>query len=335
MPAGCTALDFAFSIHSQLGQHCIGAKVNHKLVPMSHKLQSGDQVEILTSDSQHVQPAWINFATTAKARTQIQTELNKENREVQKRGDDLLKKWVADNGFEYSTSLIDRLSDYHGVQKPENFFLAIGNGTIKLGQKDVDELHGKNKEGNGPKGWRRYVPFLGSGKKKENDSKDVKKDEKLTVGANFNKKRAVIITPENIKQYVFPSCCHPIPGDDILGFIDNKGHIEIHQRACSVASKLKSSYGNRLVDAKWDMRKQMFFDATISIQGIDRKGLLLDVSKVISAQLGINIHKITISSDNGIFEGHIELRVHDRDEVKFIMDKLKGVTDLQEIQQIE
>ena len=119
-----------------------------------------------------------------------------------------------------------------------------------------------------------------------------------------------------------------------MGFIDNKNRIEIHKRACQIAAKLKSSYGNRIVDAKWDMHKQLLFDATIEIQGIDRKGMLLDVSKVISDQLGVNIHKLTISSDNGIFDGTIELRVHDRDEVKKITDMLKNIEDLQDVQRI-
>ena len=125
-------------------------------------------------------------------------------------------------------------------------------------------------------------------------------------------------------------CEDAITDDDVMGFIDNKNRIEIHKRSCSIAAKLKSSFGNRIVDAKWDMHKQILFDATIEIKGIDRKGMLLDVSKVISDQLGINIHKITISSDNGIFDGTIELRIHDREEVKTIMNQLRNIDDLQE-----
>ena len=122
--------------------------------------------------------------------------------------------------------------------------------------------------------------------------------------------------------------------NDILGYIDNNNQIEIHKRACPVASKLKSSFGNRILDARWDMHKMMFFDATIEVKGIDRKGMLLDVSQVITSQFNVNIHKITISSNEGIFDGSIELRVHDRDEVKIIMDNLRKVKDLQEVQQI-
>ena len=332
MPAGCTALDFAFQIHTALGSHCIGAKVNHKLVPLSHKLQSGDQVEILTSMSQHVQPAWINFVTTAKARNKIQAILRKDNREIQKNGEELLNEWLHKNNCEKTISVVDKLCDFHDIQKHENFFQALGEHTIILSEKDLDEIQGKKKPEAVPaKGWRRYVPFLSKEKKKQVEDKP----QQFVVDKDFNKKKPVIISEENISQFVFPDCCQPIPGDDIMGYIDNRNHIEIHKRSCPVAAKLKSSFGNRIVDAKWDMHQRIFFDATISIQGIDRTGLLLDVAKVISDQMGMNIHKVTISSGNGIFDGKIEIKVHDRKEVHSIMDSLKNIDGLQEVQDMQ
>ncbi len=332
MPAGCTALDFAFQIHTFLGSHCIGAKVNHKLVPLSHKLQSGDQVEILTSKSQHVQPSWINFVYTAKAKGKIQAILRRDNREIQKQGEIMLDDWLKANDLELTTSILDKLCDFHDIQKHENFFLALGEKTIILGDKDLDEIRGKNKKKTtNTSRWRKLVPFLGHSKEKEEEEK---KSNLYIVGKDFNKKKPVIINEENIGQLVFPKCCHPIPGDDVLGYIDNKNQIEIHKRACPVASKLKSSFGNRILDAKWDMHKILFFDATIEIHGIDRTGMLLDVAQVISAQMNVNIHRVTISSDQGIFDGTIEIRVHDRDDVKTIIENLKKIDDLQEIQQI-
>ena len=154
MPADCTALDFAFQIHTFLGSHCIGAKVNHKLVPLSHKLQSGDQVEILTSKSQHVQPAWINFVSTAKAKSKIQAILRRDNREIQKKGEEVLSEWLQKNAMETTTSIVDKLCDFHNIQKHENFFLALGNHTIILGEKDLDELQGKNKKEKQSCSWR-------------------------------------------------------------------------------------------------------------------------------------------------------------------------------------
>ena len=156
----------------------------------------------------------------------------------------------------------------------------------------------------------------------------------FTVDKDFNKRQPVIISEKTISNYIFPGCCHPIPGDDILGYIDNNNHIEIHKRACPVASRLKSSYGNRILDAKWDMHRQMFFDATIEIKGIDRKGMLHDLADVISDKMNVNIRKITINSNEGIFDGSIEMRVHDRDEVRVIMENLMAIDDLKEVQQI-
>ena len=331
MPTGCTALDFAFTIHTFLGSHCIGAKVNHKLVPLSHKLESGDQVEILTSKAQHVQPSWVNFVSTAKARAKIQAILRRDNREIQKKGEELLTEWLKSHDMELTTSVLDKLCEFHDLQKHDSFLLALGERSILLGEKDLDELMGKNKK-QGTGGWRKYVPFLGHDKKKDKDA--APKVELLIVGEGFNKKKPCIITEKSIEKYLFPRCCHPIPGDDILGYIDNKNRVEIHKRNCPVASKLKTSYGNRILDAKWDMHKLLFFDATIEIKGIDRKGMIHDVADVISDKLNINIHKVTITADEGIFDGSIEIRVHDRDEVKLIMESLKQIEGLQEVLQI-
>jgi GTP pyrophosphokinase len=329
MPAGCTALDFAFSIHTFLGSHCIGAKVNHKLVPLSHHLQSGDQVEILTSKSQHVSPAWINFVSTAKAKAKIQAILRRDNKEVQKAGEDILQGFLKKNNIEMSSAVVDQLAEYHEIGKRNDFFIALGEKTILLGDKDIDELHGKHKKEEGSSRWRKFVPFVGKKKKEEQPQNDF-----FIVPEKFNKKKPIYISEENINHYKFPGCCHPIPGDDALGYINNKNQIEIHKRACPVAAKLKTSYGNRIVDIKWDMHKKLYFDATIRLGGIDRLGMLNEITQVISSQMNVNIHKLTITSEEGIFDGSIELRVHDRDDVKAILDNLKGIPDLKEISQI-
>ena len=328
MPANCTALDFAFSIHTFLGSHCIGAKVNHKLVPLSHKLQSGDQVEILTSKSQHVSPAWINFVSTAKAKAKIQSILRHDNREVQKAGETLLNEWLKKNGFEPSVALTNQLAEFHEIKHREEFYQAIGEKTILLGEKDLDELHGKTKKSESGGGWRKYVPFV-KAKKKE-----APQPELMVVPEKFNRKKPIYITDDNIHQYKFPTCCHPIPGDDVLGYIDNKNQIEIHKRACPVANRLKTSYGNRILDAKWDMHKKLFFDATIRLSGIDHRGLVNEVTSVISNQLNVDIRKLTFTTEDGVFDGWIELRVHDREDVKSIMNSLKYIEDLKEISQI-
>ena len=330
MPTGCTVLDFAFSIHTFLGSHCIGAKVNHKLVPLSHQLNSGDQVEILTSKSQHVQPAWINFAHTAKAKAKVQAQLKRAQREVQKKGETMFMEWLAAKGFEPTQSNIDQLTSFHSCENRDALFLAIGDKKVILGEKDEDELKGKNKKGDGAGGgWRKYVPFVKAKKQEEE-----KQPELFIVPEKFNRKKPIFINEENITQYIFPECCHPIPGDDALGYIDKQNRIEIHNRKCPVANKLKANYGNRLLDVKWDMHKLLFFNATIRLGGIDRRGMINDVTLIISNQLSVDIRGLAFTTKDGIFEGTIDLRVHDREDVKAIMDKLKEVDGLKEISQI-
>ncbi len=331
LPAGCTALDFAFQLHTFLGSHCIGAKVNHRLVPLSHRLQSGDQVEILTSKSQHVDPSWINFVSTAKARGKIQAILRRANRELQKQGETILKEWLAKHNLEQTTPILDKLCELHELQKPEELLQHLGDRTVILGEKDLDEILGKKKS-NVSFSWLKRMPFMGREKRRNKTEKD--EQDLLVVGKDFNKKLPCIITETSVERYIFPSCCHPIPGDDILGYIDNKGRIEIHKRACPVANRLKSSYGNRILDAKWDMHGKMFFEATIEIRGIDRHGLLRDVAEVISSQLNIDMRKLVISGDEGVFDGTIELRVHDRNETQQIIDKLKDIDGIHEVQRI-
>ena len=335
MPAGCTALDFAFQIHTFIGSHCIGAKVNHKLVPLSHKLQSGDQVEIITSKSQYVQSSWVNFVSTAKAKAKIMAILRRNGREIQKKGEEIFSEWLKSNKLEMTTSILDKMCEVYDIHKPDSFFLALGEGKIKLDDSTLALVNGKKKKsGKGrQKGWLKYLPFIGHDKKEELQAESTSQGY-FIVGKDFNKKKPVYISESNINQYVFPRCCHPIPGDDILGYIDNRNRIEIHKRACPVAARLKASYGNRILDAKWDMHKLLNFEATIHIKGIDRKGMLLDLSRVLSQQLDIYIRRITISTDNGIFDGTIEIRVHDRDDVKVIMENIKKIDDLQEVLQI-
>ena len=223
----------------------------------------------------------------------------------------------------------DKLTEFHESRNRDEFYQALGDKTILLGEKDLDELQGKEAS---KKGWRKFVPFLDRDKKKKEGAEQ--QQELFVVPEKFNRKKPIFISEDTIGQYKFKHCCHPIPGDDVLGFIDGRHQIEIHKRACPVAAKLKASFGNRILDAKWDMHKKLFFDATIRIQGIDRVGMLLDISQIISSQMNVNIHRLTITTEDGMFDGSVELRVHDRDDVKEIMTNLRKIEDLKDVTQI-
>ena len=332
MPANCTALDYAFQIHTFLGAHCIGAKVNHKLVPLSHKLKSGDQIEIITNNSQKVQPAWLNFVTTAKARTKLQTLLRKQDREYAKKGEETLQVWLEQNGLTLSTSNLDKLTEAHRMKHHDQLFIAIAKGDIVLGQKDIDYIYYGAKGADNAtkrKGWRRYIPFVRSMKKAV-----VKGHEYLTVGKDFDKTQIIEITDENITKYVFPKCCQPIPGDEIIAYVNKKNQIEIHQRSCPEAARLQSSFGSNILVAKWSMSGSMEFRATLALRGIDRKGIIRDVSLVLAGTFDIDIHRMSTLSDDGIFNSEIELKVKDSIALGEVEEQLRQIDGMQSVHRI-
>ena len=330
LPQNSTVLDFAFSLHTEIGSHCIGAKVNHKLVPLSQKLQSGDQVEVLTSQSQHVQPEWENIAATAKARAKIASILRKKAKVTQAKGLDMLNKFLKAENIYVDEIVLNKLTRLHGKPNQESLLEAIGNKSIELGEQDLNVLKGKNNTS-----WRRFLklPF---GNKDKNDNGTPEED---TTQKPMEKKQMkqitkqiLKLTEDNIqKNYAIANCCHPIPGDDVLGYIDVNGKITIHKRQCPIAAKLKSGYGNRIIATQWDTHKQLTFLVTINIKGLDRLGLLSDVTQVISHQMNVNIRKLTIETVEGIFEGNIQLYVHDVEDVHAIIAELKRIQNIQEV----
>ncbi len=330
MPQNSTALDFAFSLHTDIGSHSIGAKVNHRLVPLSHKLQSGDQVEILTSRSQRIQPEWEQFATTARARTKITALLRKEQRSFQKEGEGILKEFLQQEGLHPDDNLTDKLLRLHNLKSKEELYTLIGNGKLILGNADRGVL--KEKQG---AGWKKYLMFPFGNNKEERNGK---KEERATSFSEekVNTKQILKLTPEGIqKKYLMAECCHPIPGDDVLGYIDDNGRIVIHKRQCPVCARLKSSYGNRLLATEWDTRKELSFLVSIYLKGIDAVGVLNEVTQVISRQLNVNIRKLSIETNDGIFEGHIQLYVHDAEDVRTIINNLKQIQNIKQVTRME
>ena len=325
MPQNSTALDFAFSLHTDIGSHCIGAKVNHKLVPLSHKLQSGDQVEILTSKSQRVQPQWEVFATTARARAKIAAILRKERKANQKIGEEILSEFLKKEEVRPEEAVIEKLRKLHNAKNEEELLAAIGSKAIVLGEADKNELKEKQTSN-----WKKYLTFSFGNSKEKQEEKESQEKEKI------NPKEVLKLTEESLqKKYIMAECCHPIPGDDILGYVDENDRIIIHKRQCPVAAKLKSSYGNRILATEWDTHKELSFLVYIYIKGIDNMGLLNEVTQVISRQLNVNIRKLTIETEDGIFEGKIQLWVHDVDDVKTICNNLKKIQNIKQVSRVE
>ena len=332
MPQNCTALDFAFSLHTDIGSHCIGAQVNHKLVPLSHKLQSGDQVEILTSKSQHVQPEWMNYATTARARAKIASILRKEAKVNQKEGETILADFLKAEGIRMDDSALDKLTRLHNFHTHDELLVAIGSKKLTLGDTDRNAFKEKPE-----KSWKKLLSFsFGTNNKEEKESEEEKAPQVKATPDKIDTKKILKLTEEAVsKEYIMADCCHPIPGDDVLGYINENNQVIIHKRQCPVAARLKSSYGNRIIATQWDTHKDLSFLVTIYVKGIDCMGLLNEVTQVISRQLNVNIRKLTMETNDGIFEGRIQLYVHDVDDVRTICNNLKQIQNIKQVSRIE
>ena len=321
MPQNCTALDLAYSIHTFLGNHCIGAKVNHKLVPMNHQLQSGDQVEILTSNAPRVEESWLSFVTTAKARSKIQAALRRQQRLLQHEGEEKLNAFLEQEGLSNYAGNIEKLWKLHKLQDRDELLVAIGKGTVQLGTEEKDALLGNKKFS--------FQSLFSFNRDKKKETSEVETHEYI------DRKKAINLTDENIKSsYIIADCCNPIPGDDVLGYYDDNKHIIIHKRNCPHANTLKSSHGDRILAAQWETHKQLYFAVPIQITGIDGMGVLHEITTIIYQQLNANIQKMQIESKNGIFEGTFWINVHDVDDVKNICENLKKIQNIKTIARI-
>ena len=321
MPQNCTALDLAYSIHTFLGNHSIGAKVNHKLVPMNHQLQSGDQVEILTSNAPRVEESWLSFVTTAKARSKIQAALRRQQRLLQHEGEEKLNAFLEQEGLSNYAGNIEKLWKLHKLQDRDELLVAIGKGTVQLGTEEKDALLGNKKFS--------FQSLFSFNRDKKKETSEVETHEYI------DRKKAINLTDENIKSsYIIADCCNPIPGDDVLGYYDDNKHIIIHKRNCPHANTLKSSHGDRILAAQWETHKQLYFAVPIQITGIDGMGVLHEITTIIYQQLNANIQKMQIESKNGIFEGTFWINVHDVDDVRNICENLKKINNIKTIARI-
>ncbi len=324
LPQGATALDFAYALHTDIGNNCIGAKVNHRLVPLSHKLKSGDQVEILTSRSQEPQPEWLNFVTTARARSKIDAVLRKVRKEAAKLGEEKVFAALRKADVETSASNIDKLSMYFGFPKREDFYYSVEKSDVIL----PENLKKLLKEKTDNVLFKLVKQAFGSNNKKEQpEVKEVEK-EKKEEPPKFDKKKPYILREEGfVRNYMIADCCKPIPGDDALGFINDDGNVIVHKRSCPIAMRLKSSFGERILNTEWSSHETASFDATLEVKGIDSVGVLTDIAKTIS-EFNVNINRLLIESQDGMFEGKIKMKVHDVEDIQRMcvaINKIKNI----------
>ncbi len=335
LPLGATALDFAYILHSDIGDNCLGAKVNHKLVPLSQKLSSGDQVEILTSTSQKPQPEWLNFVTTAKARTKIEAALRREKRIIAKQGKLKLDKLFDKEPIE--RYMLDKILHYYNIDRKDELFYQIGNNEIELPQNHTDFFKVKDKEQSDNLLLRYMKQAYNAMRKPSDDSAKVKislqpKDDKKEAdidGEKVDRKKIYNLTEnKQVKNFIVPSCCDPLPGDDVFGFVADDESVEVHKSSCQVGLKLKANFGDRVIEVAWNDYKQYSFQATISFTGIDQKGILNRIVAKISEDATVNILGMNISSKDGIFDGQMDVSVHSVKDVQHlcsIIAKVDGI----------
>ncbi|HCC52555.1 MAG TPA: GTP pyrophosphokinase, partial [Porphyromonadaceae bacterium] len=327
LPKGATALDFAYNLHTDIGDTCIGAKVNHHLVPLSHRLESGDQVEVLTSKSQHPTVEWLNFVTTAKARTKIEAVLKRERKELAKAGEEKIKEVFQKASLEPTQSFLDKLATYFGFSRREDFYYAIEKGDVII----PDNIRKILKEKNGNVILKYVKKAFGVGKKKPRilTPSDASSDKPV-----FDKTKPYELREEAFgRNYVVASCCKPIPGDEVFGFINDDNSVIVHKRSCPIGIRLKSNFGDRILSTVWSSHTSSSFEAILQITGIDEVGILTGIAQTISG-FHVNIIRLLIETKDGVFEGKINMMVHDVEDIQKMCIALSKIKNVQSVSRI-
>jgi len=339
LPKGATTLDFAYEIHSEIGNKAIGAKVNHKLVPLSHELNSGDQVEIITATTQ--KPSWesLNYVITAKAKLAIKSALKAETKNRIEKGRALVEKKLAELGVTPSSRVFKKILPAYDCLSKDELYSKIGSNLVTL--EDLKKILKKNTKSKWIKYWGLQFSINPLSKKQEIEDEDIDEDDSLASPKKIDVKTPYLLretSDEDSPTYIVAKCCNPIPGDDVIGFITPEENVIIHKATCGEAIRLMSQHGDRIVSAKWTTHKVLSFLARIEVRGMDRIGILSELVKVISDELRVNIRKLHIDSHDGIFDSSIDLYVHninDLNNLSMNVMKIKGIDSVKRVEKID
>ena len=317
LPVGASALDFAFGVHTAVGSKCIGAKVNHKLVPISYKLHSGDQIEIITSAKQKPNIEWLNFVVTSKAKSKIKDTLKEEKRTIAEEGKYTLQRKMEGMGAAVSQHNMEELASFYKVNSSLDLLYDIAIKKIDLKELKEFTVHGDKLMA--PKPVKLVVE---------------EKTEKDFYTKTYDKKDAELIifgeSSDKI-QYTLANCCKPIPGDDVFGFVTTGEGLKIHRTNCPNATRLLSNYGHRVVKTKWAKNKEISFLTGLKIIGLDDVGVIHKITNLISGELKFNISAMTIEAKDGIFEGNVKIFVHDKDELDELVNRLVSMSGIERV----
>ena len=319
LPKGATPLDFAFSVHTEVGMKTRGAKVNGKLVPLSHELQSGDQVEILTSENAKPNQNWLDYATTSRARSKIKSSLKDEKKLVAEDGKELLRRKLKQLKITLDDKSINEMVVYFKLKTSLDLFYRAGVGTIDNTM--LKEF--ANSRSNA------FMTYIKSKIRKPSVAPDIDKDE---ITAKYD--LLVFGKEEEKLDYKLSACCNPIPGDEVFGFLTINEGIKVHKKNCPNALSLQSNYAYRIMKAKWIDSSQQEFAAQITLSGIDNLGLVNNITKVISSNMHVNMKSISFQSDDGVFSGKINLIVTNNTMLKKLMDNLKKINGIDKVTRV-
>jgi GTP pyrophosphokinase len=319
LPVGASTLDFAFSVHTAVGEKCIGAKVNHKLVPLSYKLRSGDQIEIITSAKQKPNAEWLNFVVTSKARAKIKDSLKDERRQIADLGKSILERKFKSLNAAFNQTNIEELANFY--KYPSSLDLMYDIAIKKNELKELKEFNIHGDKLIAPKPLK-----IVEEKFDENELKSLpKKDTELII---FGERSDKIM-------YTLANCCKPIPGDDVFGFITTGEGLKIHRTSCPNATRLLANYGHRVVKTKWAKNKEISFLTGLKILGLDDVGVIHKITNLLSGELKINISAMTIEAHDGVFEGNVKVYVQDKDQLDLLVKKLYALPGIEKVDRYE
>lgn len=319
LPSGATVLDMAFAIHTELGLHCMAGKISHKLVPMSHVLESGDQVEIITSEAQSPTPEWLESCHSAKAQNRIRAVLRKDRRSQVAKGKDIFMNFLKENNIEYSNQLMSRITSNYHLTSVDEFYTMLASDEIDLTPEMKELVKTKS---NGILSRLLRNPF--SSRRKEGQKERPK----------INRKEIYTLRPGTDPNYRLDTCCSPIPGDYVLGFVDDDECVIVHKVNCATAMRLKTAFGSRLVATRWEGKAEQFI-GNIALEGLDRRGMLDDISQTLTRQMSVNVRALNIRADGEVFHADLTVRIDTTETLKSIITALKKVKGVKTVQRVD
>jgi GTP pyrophosphokinase len=332
MPQGSTIIDFAYEIHSDLGNKCIGAKINMKLVPISHVLQNGDQIEILTSKNQTPKLEWLKFTTSAKARGKIKDAFKLEKNKHIENGRVIVEEAILKTGASVTSDNLKKLIGHYNLNNKDQLYSEVGMGFIEL--TDLNEILGRKSENKLIKYWN--ITF--GGKRKDSNGREDEQDEQTDKKhKNIIDRKKPFLLKENQDNVTFSlaKCCNPIPGDEVLGYLSTDDHVIIHKTECSVLAKYLSNQGEKIVNAEWTKFKKQSYLTRLVLEGFDRVGIVNQVTNIISNENNINMRSVQFDTNDGIFKGELFLYIHNTDDLNNLITQLKKIKGIENVSRIK